>query len=562
MATYNENPDLENSIAEKKDITHNEFAGDGVYEPVEWNFTRVIAVAALCIAYVGSQVILYFVSSGLVYISQGINTNVGNWLLTANTLVVAGTCPFVGYMTDLLGRRWVTIVGAVLLIISSVVMATSHSLGSAITSMAIGGVGAAICELTAIAGVAEITPVKWRGVTLSLVTFSILPFIPQLTYMELLELHSTWRWAFGIAGIWNFIGFLGITFCYHPPPRHNTDGMSSMDILKQIDYLGAFLSFGGMTLLLVGLQAGGYQYPWSSGKVLGPLISGIILILAFPLWEWKGTKNPMVPGAIFRGQNVVAISLVVVFIAGMNFYAVLGFFPVMLTALYETNPLQVGYRGIGYPLAILIGACVVNALLSYTKGHIRQMFVVCALIMTAFGGALAAATPFNPNFAVVMATLCSLGIGAIIVPALTVALYACPDRYIGTTAALSLSSRFLGGSVGTAIYFNIFNTKIKSKLPTYVATAAVGAGLPAGSAMQFVGALLGPGGGGRAAAAIPGATTQVLQAAGLATRWAYADSLAYVWYTTIAFGVISIVCCAFLPNIRRFMTDRVAVNLH
>lgn len=210
-----------------------------------------------------------------------------------------------------------------------------------------------------------------------------------------------------------------------------------------------------------------------------------------------------------------------------------------------------------------------------------------------------------------MATLTSLGIGAIIVPALTVALYACPDRYIGTTAALSLSSRFLGGSVGTAIYFNIFNTKIKSKLPEYVASAAVGANLPAGNAMQFVGALLGPGGGVVAAGSVPGATPMVLQAAGLATRWAYADSLAYgksfpsfsfpglnfrsppdiylplkhirglsswpchftislesrntnlavdvVWYTTIAFGVISIVCCAFLPNIRRFMTDRVAV---
>ncbi len=53
--------------------------------------------------FLGSQVILYFVSSGLVYISESIHTNVGNWLLTDNTLVVAGTCPFVGYMTDLLG---------------------------------------------------------------------------------------------------------------------------------------------------------------------------------------------------------------------------------------------------------------------------------------------------------------------------------------------------------------------------------------------------------------------------------------------------------------------------
>ena len=157
-----------------------------------------------------------------------------------------------------------------------------------------------------------------------------------------------------------------------------------------------------------------------------------------------------------------------------------------------------------------------------------------------------------------MATFSSFGIGAIIVPALSVALYACPDRFIGTTAALSLSSRFLGGSVGTTVYFNIFNTKISSKLPKYVATAAVEAGLPIGSAMSFVEALLGPGGA-SAAEAVPGVTPQILGAAGIATRWAYADSLAFVWYTTIAFGGISMICCLFLPNIRRFMTDRVAV---
>ena len=92
--------------------------------------------------------------------------------------------------------------------------------------------------------------------------------------------------------------------------------MSSIDILRQIDYMGAFLSFGGITLLLVGLQAGSYQYPWKSVKALGPLISGIVMILAFPIWEWKGTKSPMVPWAIFEGQSVVAISLVAVFIGG------------------------------------------------------------------------------------------------------------------------------------------------------------------------------------------------------------------------------------------------------
>ena len=118
--------------------------------------------------------------------------------------------------------------------------------------------------------------------------------------------------------LWNFLGLIGIALCYHPPARHNVDGLSKMEILKRIDYVGAFLSITGVTLFLVGLQAGGYQFPWTSAKVLAPLIIGIILILLFPLWEWKGPKYPMVPGAIFKGQRVVTMSYIIVFVAGMS----------------------------------------------------------------------------------------------------------------------------------------------------------------------------------------------------------------------------------------------------
>lgn len=164
--------------------------------------------------------------------------------------------------------------------------------------------------------VAEITPVRWRGVSLSIVTFTILPFIPVVLYVQLLYLHSTWRWGLAVCAIWNFLGFLGLFFCYKPPARHNTDGMTAMQIAKRIDWMGAFLTIAGVTLFLVGLQAGGYQYPWTTGKVLAPLIIGAILILLFPVWEVFGAKHPMVPRAIFQGQRVVALGFIVVFIGG------------------------------------------------------------------------------------------------------------------------------------------------------------------------------------------------------------------------------------------------------
>lgn len=50
--------------------------------------------------------------------------------------------------------------------------------------------------------------------------------------------------------------------------------------------------------------------------------------IAFPVWEVWGTHPyPMVPSKIFKGQRVVALAYLTVFIAGMEFYSILGFFP-------------------------------------------------------------------------------------------------------------------------------------------------------------------------------------------------------------------------------------------
>ena len=120
--------------------------------PQKWTFTRIIALAALCGVYVGSQMILYFVSPALNFIAITLKTDIPNWLLTANTLAVTAICPFVGYLTDLLGRRWVCMFGALCLIIGSIVLATAKNLGAGCAAMAVAGIGAGICELTALAG--------------------------------------------------------------------------------------------------------------------------------------------------------------------------------------------------------------------------------------------------------------------------------------------------------------------------------------------------------------------------------------------------------------------------
>lgn len=176
----------------------------------------------------------------------------------------------------------------------------------------------------------------------------------------------------------------------------------------------------------------------------------------------------------------------------------------------------------------------------------------------AFGGALSATTPENPKFTVAMGTIAGFGVGGLLVPAATVAMIVVPDSLLATTAALSLSIRTLGGSIGYTIYYNIFVHKLTGILPTTVAEYAVKAGLAPEDAKVFVGTLL------TAPAnitTVPGFTPDILQAAEVGVRWAYSGALKYVWYASIPFGIVTIIAAAFLPSIKKYQTNRVAVSL-
>jgi hypothetical protein len=46
---------------------------------------------------------------------------------------------------------------------------------------------------------------------------------------------------------------------YNPPPRAISVGLTRSEVIKQIDFIGGFLSISGMILFMAGMQWGGYQ---------------------------------------------------------------------------------------------------------------------------------------------------------------------------------------------------------------------------------------------------------------------------------------------------------------
>tara|TARA_R110002003_G_scaffold878_2_gene21706 strand:+ start:1062 stop:2402 length:1341 start_codon:yes stop_codon:yes gene_type:complete len=423
----------------------------------------------------GSQIPVYLFGGVPPYIYADIGgTDRWIWFVLANLLSLAAVCPFVGSISDIVGRRWVAMIGACFLILGMIICSTAHTMNIFISGMVFAGIGAGINELTALAVTSELAPTSQRGKYVAILVFTIIPFCPSVLWAQLIASHSSWRWIGLWCGIWAFIGLVLTAVFYHPPPRVNSQGMTRKQILAEIDYVGGFLSISGMLLFMMGMQWGGYQYPWSSAHVLAPLLLGVALMVAFVVWETYGAKHPMFPKRLRQEPRILGLTLVITFISGANFFSILMFWPTQAFNVYGHDPVGVGIRGIPVGFSILAGACIVLWLLSLLRGHNKELLIASSVLMTAGCGALAIGRVDNLYQLWGLLVLAGLGIGGIVVPASIIckfdstavsrsnylltaaATIICPDDLIATVAALTLAIRVIGGSIGYCVYYNVF----------------------------------------------------------------------------------------------------------
>ncbi|KAJ5437816.1 uncharacterized protein N7458_008814 [Penicillium daleae] len=476
----------------------------------------------------------------------GLHESEKNIPVLGNLLALAGVCPFVGSLSDLIGRRYVAILGASLICLAG---------------MSIAGAGAGVNELTALAATSEMAPTRKRGVYVAVLIFTIVPFCPSVLWAQLIAAHSNWRYVGAFCGAWNGFGLLITVLFYKPPPRVNSLGLSRKEIISRIDFVGGFLSITGLILFMAGMQWGGYMYPWSSAHVLAPLILGFVMLIAFAFWEIYGAKYPIFPTRLKQEPRTLGLTLVITFISGANFFSVLMFWPTESFNVYGHDPVGVGIRSLPVGFGILAGACIVLVLLSVFRGHNKELLIVSSVLMTAGCGALAIGRVDNMHQLWGLLVLAGLGIGGIVVPASIITTIICPDDLIATISALTLSIRVVGGSVGYTIYYNVFINKF-IPAATYYIGGVMTTELNITSveaiteAIELTGASLLtelqkiPG--------IAGNETAYEMVVG-AGQIAYAEAYKWVYYVSIAFGAVSILAACFLGDITKYMDDHVAV---
>ncbi|KAF2116542.1 fungal trichothecene efflux pump [Lophiotrema nucula] len=537
--------------------------GDGLDHEHEPPMTtkRLLSLIAMAFLWTGSQIPVYLLGGIPPYIYGDIGgADRWIWLVLSNLLALAAVCPFVGSLSDLLGRRYVAIIGACFVVLGMIIVSTAHSMNTLICGMTFAGVGAGINELTALAATSEMAPTSQRGKYVAILVFTIIPFCPSVLWGQLIASHSTWRYVGLFAGLWAFIGLVLTVIFYHPPPRVNSEGLTRGEILRQIDYVGGFLSIGGMLLFMMGMQWGGYQYKWSTAHVLAPLILGLALIVAFIVWELYGTKYPMFPRRILQVPSIMIGTLVITFISGANFFSILMFWPTQAFNVYGHDPVGVGIRGIPVGFGILTGAFLALWALSLFRGNNKLILVVSSVLMTAGCGALAIARVDNLHQLWGILVVASLGIGGIVVPASIMTTIICPDDLIGLVTALTLSVRVLGGSIGYCAYYNIFVSKFTPAAVHYIGGTLVQANITDPALIEEVivltGASLLP-----EISQLPGIKGNELlyQAVVTAGQIAYAEAYKWVYYASIAFGGVSIIAAVLLGDISQYMDDHIAV---
>jgi hypothetical protein len=247
-------------------------------------------------------------------------------------------------------------------------------------------------------------------------------------------------------------------------------------------------------------------------------------------------------------------------VAGANFYSLLNFWPLECQQLYGPEPHAVARTVVAFGYAVALGVILVNWGLSVFRGANRELLVISSCLMTAGVGALAAVNQNNPSLGIGMSFLGGLGVGGIIVPAAVILTIVSPDEVIATVTAITLSVRLIGGSIGYAIYFNVFENKLQEVIPTTVGIAVAKAGLPITQIPAFITALIAQNM--TAVGQVKGLTPSILLVAEQAVKESYVQGFRMIYLVSIAFGGAAIIASLFLGDIRKYMVERVAVDIH
>lgn len=356
-----------------------------------------------------------------------------SWVVTGYTLVGGGLLLLGGRLTDLLGRRRMFLLGAVLFALASLAAGLAPNLETLIVARFAQGAGEALASPAAMSLIALLFPGPeerakalgiWGAISAGGLVVGVLL---SGAIVQLLD----WRWIFGI-NVPLAAVVIAIT-----PRLVRADGPRASG--RRLDLLGAALLTGGPITLVYGVLRGS----------VAAMLAGAVLLGAFVLVEAR-TKSPLVPLSFFAHRTrAVANAATVPLSAGLS----TSFFLLTLYMqdIVELTPLQAGLAYLPFCAALLAAIFLTSRLIGAVG---TKYTALLGLILTAAGLGWLARLPDHGGFWVdvlpgMIGVAAGMGIGLLALQ--NAALSDVTEHDAGTASGVQRSVDQLGGSLGLAV---------------------------------------------------------------------------------------------------------------
>ena len=395
-----------------------------------------------------------------------------SWVFSAYLLTSTVTVPIWGKLSDLFGRRLLYQAGIAVFLIGSAACGLSQTMMYLVFARAFQGIGAGALVPLAMTIIGDMFTLQERAKMQGLFSgiWGLSSIIGPLLGGFITD-QLSWRWVFYINLPVGIAAAVIIGVALQEPPRTERPA---------IDDLGATLLTASVTLLMLVLVEGGTVAAIFTARNIALLVAAVALFVWFIRVEMRA-KDPVVPLTLFRNR-VVALAIVVGFLAGIAMFGAITFVPLMAQGVLGATATQAGTFLTPLMLA-WVAASIIGGRLLIRLGT-RPLVIGGLLFLLAGFAALSVFTPKTPK-PLLMAELglIGLGLGATMLTLLIAAQHAVRREQLGITTSLNQFSRTIGGALGVALLGALMVSGLSANL--HRAAAQPGSGVTTAEADQL-----------------------------------------------------------------------------
>ncbi|KAF3771420.1 hypothetical protein M406DRAFT_33841 [Cryphonectria parasitica EP155] len=383
------------------------------------------------------------------------------WL--ANTYVFACTAvmPFVGQISNIVGRRMPMILSVVLFSIGNAIAGASVNSAMLIAARGVTGLGGGGIFVLNDLIISDLVPVRERakflGIRIAIATISTI--IGPVLGGALAQ--SSWRWVFFVN-----LPFGGIALVIMVPflRLKTKDQPSWAKAIVRVDFLGNAIFITSISAILLGLIMGGTQYPWSSWHIIVPLVLGFAGWALFHVHQASPMcKEPSMPPLLFGNRTSVAC-LALTFISNSLLEWIVNFLPIYFQALKGATPMASGIDVLPFSVFYVSIAVITGGLMSKLGTYKPIHWVGFGATLLACG--LLAILGENSSRVewVCFQLILAIGAGFTMISILPVIQASVPDSYLATATSTFAFVRNFGFVWGITVPSIIFNAQIDRNL--------------------------------------------------------------------------------------------------